>query len=912
MTSGGTTTPKKTDPQLEQVLNPLLSPSNLAALSPELYRALGDLAPGFLWLVDSEGRFVYANLPWEQFTGSNLEQLNHLGWERFNHPDEVAEVRERWTHAAEQGGQFEMELRYRRHDGEYRWMLARVVPIRDPEGQLQGWLGSSVDIHELKTTQNALRDQERELNDFFENAAVPIHWVGPDGTILRANQAELDLLGYSSDEYVGRNITEFHEDGSVIHDILQRSTAGEILHNYPARLRCEDGSTLEVVVDSSGSFKDGRLIHIRCFTRDVTAQRGEERATARLAAIVASSVDAIVGKTLDGVVTNWNSAAEQIFGYTEQEMVGASIFRLIPAELHDAERDLLEQIRRGEAVRFSETERIRKDGQRIYIALSVSPILDAQGQVIGASSIKRDVTERRQAQVALAQSQERLHLALKAARMGTWRWEVGTNELSWDEGLNHLYGVTPDQPVTRFDQFIERVYQDDRPYVHKAIERAIEASGGLDYEFRIVTADGRIRWLADQGRVVRDPAGKLLYMTGVCLDVTERKLAEERLRQAQRMDSVGQLAGGIAHEANNMMSVVLGCADYVLQRTDLPEPVRQDVDQIWRAAKRTAGITQQLLAFSRRQVLQPQVLDLNTTVRELEPILTRALGENRGLRMHLSPTLGPIRADPGQLEQVLLNLTLNARDAMEEGGRLTIETLNVVLDADYAAAKPVETLTPGEYAALVVTDTGHGMDRATLRYIFEPFFTTKPVGQGTGLGLSTVYGIVKQSGGFVWVYSEPGLGTTFKLYFPLAASLPQQPTTPANVPAGRPDEVILIAEDEPMVRDIMARTLRDCGYSVLEAPDGRQALDLVESRRGRVSLIVADVVMPNMGGREMATRVAQQWPDLPVLFTSGYTGLDVVRRGLLEEGREFVQKPLAPEALARKVREMVDARSSAP
>jgi nitrogen-specific signal transduction histidine kinase/CheY-like chemotaxis protein len=401
-------------------------------------------------------------------------------------------------------------------------------------------------------------------------------------------------------------------------------------------------------------------------------------------------------------------------------------------------------------------------------------------------------------------------------------------------------------------------------------------------------------------------------MTGVCLDVTERRQVDERLRQAQRMDSVGQLAGGIAHEANNMMSVVLGCADYVLQRSDLSEPVRQDVDQIWRAAKRTANITQQLLAFSRRQVLQPQVLDLNATVRDLEPILTRALGETRGLRMHLSTSLGQVSADPGQLEQALINLTLNARDAMNDGGRLTIETMNVVLDQAYVAAKPVETLEPGEYAALVVTDTGRGMDRLTLGRIFEPFFTTKPVGQGTGLGLATVYGIVKQSGGFIWVYSEPGLGTTFKLYFPLAA-----PTSEAKAPrgpaaGGRSDEVILVAEDEPMVRGIMARTLRDCGYGVLEAANGREALEMVEAQKGRVSLIVADVVMPDMGGREMASRLARVWPDVPVLFTSGYTGLDVVRRGLLEEGREFVQKPLAPEALARKVREMVDARLPVP
>jgi CheY-like chemotaxis protein len=309
-------------------------------------------------------------------------------------------------------------------------------------------------------------------------------------------------------------------------------------------------------------------------------------------------------------------------------------------------------------------------------------------------------------------------------------------------------------------------------------------------------------------------------------------------------------------------------------------------------------------------MLQPQVLDLNVTVRDLEPILNRALGESRGVRMHLSPGLGLVRADPGQLEQVLVNLTLNARDAMDEGGRLTIETMNVMLDPSYVAAKSVETLEPGEYAALVVTDTGHGMDQATLARIFEPFFTTKPVGQGTGLGLSTVYGIVKQSGGFIWAYSEPGLGTTFKLYFPIVAARSEPLVAPEAAPPGRPEEVVLVAEDEPMVRSIVARTLRGCGYAVLEAANGNEALHLLEAQDGQVSLIVADVVMPDMGGREMALQVARRWSGIPVLFTSGYTGQDVVSRGLLDEGSEFVQKPLVPEALARKVRDLVDATAS--
>ena len=873
-----------------------------------LFRMLADAAPGFVWVADDQGRCLWANRTWAEFTGANLQQLNNGGWEQFNHPDEIAQIGAKWDEATADGTPFEMELRYRRHDGQYRWMLARVVPLPRRGSEAQRWVGTSVDIDDLKKTQEELHRSRRDLADFFDNAAIGLHSVDRNGVILRVNQTELDLLGYRRDEYVGRNIAEFHADQGVIQDILRRLTAGEVLHDYPAQLRCKDGSIKHVLIDSSVLFEDGQFAHTRCFTRDVTAQRQIQESAARLAAIVASSSDAIIGKTLEGVVTSWNAAAERIFGYSARDMIGDSIFKIIPEELHDAEHQLLARTARGELRELGETVRLTRDGDRIYVSLSVSPIRDPQDRVIGASSIMRDVTERKRAQEMLTQSRERLQLALKAARMGTWHWDVEANTLTWDEGLERLYDVAPGETITSHEQFLQRVHAEDRPYVQQSLERAVQGLGGLDYEFRIVLPNGRIRWLADQGRVVRDLEGKALSLTGICLDITERKQVEERLRQAQRMESVGQLAGGIAHEANNMMSVVLGCADYVLQRSDLSEPVRQDVEQIWRAAKRTAGVTQQLLAFSRRQVLQPQVLDLNDTVRGLEAILSRTLGESSGLRLHLSPQLGKVRADPGQLEQVLINLALNARDAMSDGGRLTIETMNVLLDDRYVAGKPVDTLKPGEYAALIVTDTGHGMDPATLGKIFEPFFTTKEVGEGTGLGLSTVYGIVKQSGGFIWAYSEPGLGTTFKLYFPLIEFSEGAVERALPTPPGRPEEVVLIVEDESMVRNIMARTLRDSGYTVVEASDGREALALLDARGGAVHLVVADVVMPGMGGREMSAKLAERWPQVPVLFTSGYTGLDVVRRGLMEEGCEFIQKPLAPEALIRKVRQMVSSK----
>jgi two-component system cell cycle sensor histidine kinase/response regulator CckA len=875
-----------------------------------LYHMLGEVVPGLVWVTDAAGSFTYVNPRWEDYTGSSLDELSALGWELFVHPVDGEQLKARWSEAREHQQPFEMELRYRHRNGAFCWLLARVTPLFSSSSELDAWLTTAIDIEEQKQAHEALRRREQELGDFIENAAIPIHWVGPDGTILRVNQAELDLLGYQRDEYLGRNIVDFHVTRPVIDDILARLARGEVLQDYPAQLRAKNGTILDVLIDSSAYFQNGEFVHTRCFTRDVSRQREVEHASQRLAAIVASSADAIIGKTVDGLVTSWNAAAEQMFGYGAEEMVGGSIFKLIPDHLHQEERELLDRIRQGERVGFAEAERIRKDGGRIYVAVSVSPIRNAQGEVIGASSIKRDVTERRQALQALAQSQERLELALRSARMGTWQWNVESGDVSWDEGMNQLFGVALNQQVTRFEQILERVYEADRESVQRDIQRGLDESGTLTSEFRVTLPNGKTRWLSGTGRLMRDSTGAALYVTGVCLDVTDRRLMEERLRQAQRMDSVGQLAGGIAHEANNMMSVVLGCADYVLQRTDLPDQVRQDVDQIWRAAKRTAGITQQLLAFSRRQMLQPQILDLNATIRELEPILNRALGETRAVRMHLSPALGLIQADPGQLEQVLVNLALNARDAMGEGGRLTIETMNVALDPAYVAAKPVETLEPGEYVALVVTDTGHGMDRDTLARIFEPFFTTKGVGQGTGLGLSTVYGIVKQSGGFIWAYSEPGLGTTFKLYFPIANGDFQIHAPELPAPPGRPEEVVLVAEDEPMVRSIVARTLKGCGYGVLEAANGKEAIGLLEQENGKISLIVADVVMPDMGGREMANTVAERWPHIPVLFTSGYTGLDVVRRGLLQEGSEFMQKPLQPETLARKVRELVDATQS--
>jgi CheY-like chemotaxis protein len=392
-------------------------------------------------------------------------------------------------------------------------------------------------------------------------------------------------------------------------------------------------------------------------------------------------------------------------------------------------------------------------------------------------------------------------------------------------------------------------------------------------------------------------------------------MTEERLRQAHRMESVGRLAGGVAHETNNQMSVVLGATDFILQRRDLPEAVRVDMEFIQKAAERTAAITSQLLAFSRRQILRPEMVDLSQLVTRWEPVLRRLMGEDCGVRLRLASEMGLVRADPGQLEQVLLNLALNARDAMPRGGTIMVETFGAELTSEYARRKPDTSVRPGSYAVLAVSDTGHGMDPETLSHVFEPFFTTKGLGKGTGLGLSTVYGIVKQSEGYVWAYSEPGHGTTFKIYLPMQSgqiagdrheSLPQ--------PRAR-GECILLVEDEVMVRQMMKRSLETAGYRVLEAEHAGQALDRFVQALEPVSLVLTDVVMPGGSGLELANRIAELKPGTPVLFTSGYTEGDIQRRGLLSPEAAFIQKPVTPEGLVRAVHQLLNSvtpRGSAP
>jgi PAS domain S-box-containing protein len=649
---------------------------------------------------------------------------------------------------------------------------------------------------------------------------------------------------------------------------------------------------------------EAALARVQSKAEKARAEEALRRSEANLRAIFNTSLQAFVLVDRDGTIQALNPTAEEWAARILGRRLGEG------DRLHDFIPDAVESFRAalGGEARSVERHIRERDGLERWYETTHAPVVDERGTVIGVCLNARDVSERKQAEQALRESEARYRdlfdnasdLVCTTALDGTFLYV----NRAWHEAI----GFSDEVLAGR--RFLDLVHPDSRTRYLEVVARA-EAGDTLGHvDLVLVTAagvpltlEGNISCTTSDGGPVR--------LRGIYRDVTERKRVEEQLRRAERMQAAGRLAGGVAHEVNNMMTGVIGFSEFLLRSLDAADARRDEVHEIIKAGTRAADVTRQLLAFTRQQYLRPEVLPMNAVVHDHQKMLRRVLGEDHLLDLALSPDAGEIRADRGQLEQVLVNLLLNARDAMPARGRVTIATRATQLDEAYAQQHGGVAIPYGEYVQLSVTDSGIGMEREVQARIFEPFFTTKPVGQGTGLGLSTVYGIVKQSDGFVWVYSEPGLGSTFKIYLPRVGAGRAVPSNGDRAtPARGGSETILIVEDEEMVRSLASRGLREHGYTVIEARHGAEALQQLERRAAAVDLVISDVVMPEMGGRELGQRLAQLQPTLPVLFISGYTGEDVIQRGLLDAGVPFQQKPFAPESLARKVREMLDARPS--
>jgi PAS domain S-box-containing protein len=637
----------------------------------------------------------------------------------------------------------------------------------------------------------------------------------------------------------------------------------------------------------------------------------------RFRSLIENSSDAIALFRPDGAILYASPSTPQVLGFTPEELLLFNAFDMIHPDDRRFVAGRVSAALAAPRVGVSGQARARhKDGSWRWMEGTFTNLLK-EPSVGAIVNNYRDITERKRVEEELV----RLGAEIESQRQRVNNIVANVPGVVWEawgqpdaamqqidfvsDYVETMLGYSVEEWLRTPGFWLSIIHPEDREWSARAVAASLARGGQATMEFRWIAKDGRALWVESHYAVISDDEGRPVGLRGVTIDISDRKTLEEQLRQSQKMEAIGQLAGGIAHDFNNLLTVITGYSELSIKRLQSDDPLRRSLEEIKKAGDRAASLTRQLLAFSRKQVLQLKFLDLNEVVSDMEKMLRRLIGENIELRTALDQQLGSIKADPGQIEQVIMNLAVNARDAMPGGGKLTIETQNVYVDEQYA--RKHLAVSPGPYVMVAVSDTGAGMDDQTQKHIFEPFFTTKEVGRGTGLGLSTVYGIVRQSAGNIWVYSEVGRGTTFKIYLPRAEEEAQgYKRSVATEEALRGTETILLAEDEETLRKLAREVLEMYGYQVMESANGGAALLFCERHKGPIHLLLTDVIMPEMSGRELAIRLAGLRPEMKTLYMSGYTDTAIVHQGVLNEGENFIQKPFSPEALAQKVREVLD------
>jgi two-component system cell cycle sensor histidine kinase/response regulator CckA len=749
-----------------------------------------------------------------------------------------------------------------------------------------------------------------DLRDAIDQHAI-VAVTDPRGRLTFANDRFCELSGYSRQELIGQDhriINSGHHSKEFIRNLWATIKQGKAWHGE-LKNKTKDGTfywldtTIVPFLNDDGTPRQYMAI------RTVVTERKEAELALRderdRAQRYLDTAEVILLKLdTDCRITLVNRYLCTMLGWGVDELLGCNwIDMCIPVRLRDEYRQKFQELLAGDWPVVENPILTRSGGERL-VEWRNGLERDDEGKVVGTFSSGTDITERTRAIEADRAAEERTRFALQSANVGTWDMDYTTGVLQWSNVLEAHYGLQPGTFAGTFPAFIERIHPDDRESVTQSLEQA--AASGTDFSalHRTIWPDGSVHWLSCAGRIHLGPEGTPARGVGISLDVTERRTLEEQYQQAQKMEAVGRLAGGVAHDFNNLLTVILGYCELLLADPIPNAARRSDMEEIQKAGERAAGLTRQLLAFSRKQIVEPTLLDVNGIVTGMMEMLKRLIGEDMKIVLGLSPGLALVTADRGQLEQIVMNLAVNARDAMPVGGTLRIETANVEFDENYTSSHIA--LKRGSYIVLSVTDTGIGMTAEVQARLFEPFFTTKEAGRGTGLGLATVHGIVTQAGGGVTVDSEWGRGTSLKVYLPMASRA--QGIVDAPLPVARPaaiGQTILVVEDEGGLRELTRRLLRSQGFNVLVAANAEEALAVVR-QNSVIDVVLTDVVMPGASGPQLSRQLFETRPELRIVYMSGYTEDSIVHHGVLDPGIDFLHKPFSSDSLGRKLREVLD------
>ena len=732
-----------------------------------------------------------------------------------------------------------------------------------------------------------------------------------EGIVISWNKGAEEMYGYSAEEIIGQPITRLVPAGreNEIDHILTQLRLGRRIERFETIGMAKDGRLLNVSLSIS-PVQDaaGKITGASAMARDITAEKLAQEALRKATetSIYSSPVPIVAANTTRDV-TVWNRAAQEVFGWSEQELMGKPLPFIPPEEAEEAKR-LHRRLLAGETLTGIEVRRKKKDGSLVTVSLSASPLWDEHHNVKGIIGFLNDMTERKNAEEALRRAEEKYRSIFENAVEGIYQATLEGKYLSANPALARMLGFDSSQDlIAHRDDIPQQEYID--PEQRSNFIRAVQEHGIVkNFEYEAYRRDGKKIWLSASARAVRDAQGKMLYLEGTVQDITERGELEQQIRQMQKIEAVGRLAGGVAHDFNNILMAISSYTE-LLERKLTEDASRRYVNEIANAVTRGSALTQGLLTFSRKQVSSPKVLDLNELIAHQLEMLKRLIPENIALNFLPGSQIGNIRADPSQIEQVIMNLVINARDAMPTGGTVLVETRRAQPGGEELEKSDSPLLR--DCVLLTVTDNGSGMNAETKSHLFEPFYTTKEQGKGTGLGLAIVFGVVKQNSGHIVVRSEAGQGTTFEIFLPRVNELQARETSdePAEVVAH--GETILLVEDETSVREPAAEYLAQSGHKVLRAANGPEALALAQKHAGKIDLLLTDLVMPHMSGVELSEKIVSMHPETKVAFMSGYSRDLLSNPAQLQPNCVLLKKPFQLKALGQCIRQLLDRRNAA-